>query len=74
MAWDAADNIYISDGYINSRVAKYDKDGNWAGSFGEPGSGPGQYSTLHSIVIDNQDRIYIADRNNRRIQVHGHLR
>jgi hypothetical protein len=69
VAWDSADNIYISDGYVNSRVAKYDKDGNWAGTFGEPGAGPGQYSTLHSMVIDRQDRLYIADRNNRRIQV-----
>ncbi len=69
VAWDSADNIYVSDGYINSRVAMYDKDGNWVGSFGEPGSGPGQFNTLHSMVIDNQDRIYIADRGNRRIQV-----
>jgi hypothetical protein len=69
VAWDSNDNIYITDGYINSRVARYDRDGNWLGSFGEPGTGPGQYNTLHSIVIDQQDRLYIADRNNRRIQV-----
>lgn len=69
VAWDSKDNIYISDGYINSRVAKYDRWGNWVGSFGEPGSGPGQFNTLHSMVIDAQDRIYIADRGNRRIQV-----
>ena len=61
-------NIYITDGYVNSRVAKFDKDGNWLSSFGEPGTGPGQYNTLHSIAIDNQD-ISVADRNNRRIQV-----
>jgi streptogramin lyase len=69
VAWDSNDNIYISDGYINSRVAKYDKDGNWIGSFGEPGSEPGQLNTPHSIAIDNQDRIYVADRGNARIQV-----
>ncbi|HEU4616424.1 MAG TPA: peptidyl-alpha-hydroxyglycine alpha-amidating lyase family protein [Gammaproteobacteria bacterium] len=69
IAWDSDDNIYISDGYINSRVAKYDKDGNWVGSFGEPGSGPGQLNTPHSMVIDDEDRIYVADRGNRRIQV-----
>jgi len=68
-ALDSKDNIYISDGYINSRVAKYDAEGNWVGSFGAPGTGPGQFNTLHSMVIDNQDRIYIADRGNRRIQV-----
>jgi hypothetical protein len=69
VAWDSADNIYISDGYINSRGAKYDKDGNWVGSFGEPGAESGQFNTLHSIAIDNQDRIYVADRGNVRIQV-----
>jgi hypothetical protein len=69
VAWDSHDNIYISDGYVNSRVAKYDRYGNWTGSVGEPGTGPGQFNTLHSIVIDAQDRIYIADRGNRRIQV-----
>jgi len=69
VAWDSEDNIYISDGYINSRVAKYDKDGNWVASYGEYGSGQGQFNTLHSIAIDAQDRIYVADRGNRRIQV-----
>ena len=61
MTWDSAGNTYISDGYINSRVARYDRDGNWLGTFGEPGSGPGQFSTLHGIVTDQQDRIYVAD-------------
>jgi streptogramin lyase len=69
VAWDSADNIYITDGYINSRIAKYDRDGNWIGSFGGPGTGPGQFNTPHSIVIDRDNRLYIADRNNRRIQV-----
>jgi hypothetical protein len=69
MAWDKDDNVYISDGYINSRVARYDKNGNWLGSWGEPGTGPGQFNTLHSIAIDAQNRIYIADRGNVRIQV-----
>jgi 6-bladed beta-propeller len=69
MTWDSSDNLYISDGYINSRVAKYDKDGNWAGSWGEFGAGPGQFNTLHSIAIDSQNHIYVADRGNVRIQV-----
>src|ERR1700744_5533644 len=69
MTWDSKDNLYISDGYINSRVAKYDKEGNWAGTWGEPGSGPGQLNTPHSIAVDRQDRIYVADRGNVRIQV-----
>jgi hypothetical protein len=69
MAWDAAGNTYISDGYINSRVAKVDKDGNWLKSWGEPGDRPGQFNTPHSIAVDAQGSIYVADRGNRRIQV-----
>jgi hypothetical protein len=69
MAWDAAGNTYISDGYINSRVAKIDKDGNWLKSWGEPGDRPGQFNTPHSIAVDAQGRVYVADRGNRRIQV-----
>src|SRR5579864_2185115 len=69
MAWDAAGDTFISDGYINSRVAKYDKDGKWLMSFGEPGSGPGQFNTPHSIVADAEGNIYVADRGNGRIQV-----
>jgi DNA-binding beta-propeller fold protein YncE len=69
MTWDSEDNIYISDGYINARIARYDRDGNWLGSWGSPGSGPGQFNTPHSIVADRHNRIYVADRGNRRIQV-----
>ena len=69
MAWDAAGNTYISDGYINSRIAKIDKDGNWIGSWGEPGTGPGQFNTPHSIATDASGNVYVADRGNGRIQV-----
>jgi DNA-binding beta-propeller fold protein YncE len=69
MAWDPAGNTYISDGYINSRVAKVDKDGNWLKSWGEPGDKPGQFSVPHSIAVDAKGNVYVADRGNRRIQV-----
>jgi streptogramin lyase len=69
MAWDAAGNTFISDGYINSRIAKVDKDGNWLKSWGEPGSESGQLNTPHSIAVDAEGKVYVADRGNRRIQV-----
>jgi DNA-binding beta-propeller fold protein YncE len=69
VAWDTAGNTFISDGYVNSRIAKVDKAGNWLKSWGEPGDQPGQLNTPHSIAIDAQDNIYVADRGNRRIQV-----
>ncbi len=69
IAWDPAGNTYISDGYINSRVAKVNPNGKWLMSFGEPGDKPGQFNTPHSIAADAQGNIYVADRGNRRIQV-----
>ncbi len=69
VAWDASGNAYISDGYVNSRIAKVDKDGNWVKSWGEPGDQPGQFNVPHSIAVDAQNNIYVADRGNRRIQV-----
>ena len=69
VTWDPAGNIYISDGYVNSRVAKFDKNGNWIASFGTPGNGPLQFNTPHSITSDNAGNLYVADRGNRRVQV-----
>src|SRR4029077_4851543 len=69
MAWDAAGNTYISDGYVNSRIAKADKDGVWLKSWGEPGDKPGQFNIPHSIAVDAQNNVYVADRGNHRIQV-----
>jgi len=76
IAFDSDDNIYISDGYINSRVAKYDKHGNWIKSWGSRGrsgehadQNPGQFNIPHNIGIDRQNNVYVADRQNRRIQV-----
>jgi sugar lactone lactonase YvrE len=69
VAWDSAGNAYISDGYVNSRIAEVDKDGAWLKSWGEPGDQPGQFSVPHSMAVDAQNNIYVADRGNRRIQV-----
>ena len=69
MTWDLEDNTFISDGYINSRVAKVDKDGNWIKSWGERGDKPGEFNTPHTIAADAKGNIYVGDRFNRRIQV-----
>jgi len=69
VAWDSEGNIYITDGYINSRVAKYDRNGDWVKSWGDKGSKPGQFIIPHAIVIDRNNNIYVGDRTNRRIQV-----
>ena len=69
VAWDSKGNTYISDGYVNSRVAKYDSNGDWVKSWGEPGTGPGQFRLPHAIAVDAEDRVYVGDRSNRRIQV-----
>src|ERR1700761_6868918 len=50
MAFDKAGNTFISDGYINSRVAKVDKDGNWIKSWGDRGTGPAQFNTARSVI------------------------
>ena len=70
VAWDSEGNIYISDGYINSRVAKYRQErrlGEVVGRARAPG--PGQFHLPHAIVIDRNDNVYVGDRTNRRIQV-----
>jgi hypothetical protein len=76
VAFDSDDNVYISDGYTSSRVAKFDKHGNWIKSWGSRNTGgqhanenPGQFNTPHNIAIDRQNNVYVADRGNRRIQV-----
>jgi sugar lactone lactonase YvrE len=69
VAWAPDGTIYISDGYVNSRVAKISKDGDWIKSWGQKGKGPGEFNLVHSIATDVKGNVYVADRNNRRIQV-----
>jgi sugar lactone lactonase YvrE len=69
VTWGPNGDIYISDGYVNSRVAKLSKDGDWIKSWGQRGKGQGEFNLVHSIAADAQGNIYVADRNNRRIQV-----
>jgi DNA-binding beta-propeller fold protein YncE len=61
--------LYITDGYGNSRVHKYTPDGRHVLSWGEPGIEPGQFVRPHNVVVDKDDHIYVADRENHRIQI-----
>jgi hypothetical protein len=69
VAWDAAGNIYVSDGYGNSRIAKFDKNGVFIKSWGSRGTAPGQFNIPHTLAIDAKGLVYVGDRGNNRIQV-----
>ena len=69
VTWDTEGNIFVADGYNNSRVAKMSKDGTWVKALGKRGSAPNEFNTPHGITADAKGNIYVADRGNRRIQV-----
>jgi sugar lactone lactonase YvrE len=70
IAFDPQDDMFVSDGYGNSRVVKIAKDGTWVKAVGTHGSGDNQFSTPHGIATDPQGNVYVADRGNFRIQVY----
>jgi hypothetical protein len=65
-------DVFVSDGYGNARVVHFDKTGKYQNEWGELGSKPGQFSIPHAIAADSKGRIYVADRNNVRIQIFDH--
>jgi DNA-binding beta-propeller fold protein YncE len=69
VAWDAAGNIFVSDGYGDSRVVKYDKNGRFMKSAGTRGNQPGQLNLPHTLATDARGNVYIGDRSNARVQV-----
>jgi DNA-binding beta-propeller fold protein YncE len=62
-------DIFVTDGYGNSRVVKFDRDGNFIKTWGKYGTGPGEFDLPHSIVVDQEDRVYVGDRENARIEI-----
>ena len=71
VAWDQQGNIFVSDGYCNNRVVKYDKDGHYITQAGseKPGSGPAEFNLPHALQVDRQGNVYVADRTNFRYVV-----
>jgi DNA-binding beta-propeller fold protein YncE len=68
-AFSPRGEIYISDGYGNARIHKFAPDGRLLFSWGEPGSGPGQFRLPHGIAVGRDGTVYVADRENSRIQL-----
>jgi NHL repeat len=62
-------HIYVSDGYGNACVHKYTPDGKPVKIWGEPGTGPGEFNIVHNIVTDEDGWVYVADRENHRVQI-----
>lgn len=69
VAFSPSGDIYVADGYDHGRIVRFDSDGCWLGSFGERGLGRGQFEVPHGIAIDADGRVYVADRDNARVQV-----
>ena len=61
--------FYVADGYSNARVHKYTPDGGYQFSWGESGTGEGQFNIVHNITTDSEGWVYVADRENHRIQI-----
>jgi streptogramin lyase len=68
IAFGPKGRLYIADGYGNARILEYDRRGSRVRQWGSAGTGPGQFSQPHGIAIDDQGVIYVADRNNARLQ------
>lgn len=62
-------SFFVADGYRNSRVVKFDRNGNFLLEWGTRGAGPGEFTLVHSVAVDGRGRVYVADRGNNRVQV-----
>jgi outer membrane protein assembly factor BamB len=69
VGWDAQGNIFVTDGYGDNRVVKYDKNGRFIKSAGTAGNASGQLRLPHTMAMDAQGNVYIGDRSNARVEV-----
>jgi DNA-binding beta-propeller fold protein YncE len=69
IAFAANGDFFVSDGYGNSRVVKFNKQGKYLKEWGKKGTGAGEFNLPHAIVSDDRGRLYVGDRENNRIQI-----
>ena len=69
VAFGPTGEIYVSDGYGNARVMKFDADGQYVLQWGSRGTGPGEFGLPHNLAVDATGRVYVTDRDNQRVQV-----
>jgi hypothetical protein len=62
-------DLYVSDGYGNSRVHRFSPEGKHLASWGQPGNGPGEFNLVHAVAVDSSGRVYVCDRENSRVQI-----
>jgi peptidylamidoglycolate lyase len=61
-------SFYVSDGYGNSRIVKFSREGKWLFAWGKKGAGPGEFNIPHGVSLDSHGNVFVADRENNRIQ------
>jgi DNA-binding beta-propeller fold protein YncE len=69
IAFAANGDMFVSDGYVNSRVIKFSRDGDYLTHWGRKGTADGEFDLVHDVALDGAGRVYIADRTNERVQI-----
>lgn len=69
LAFHPNGDMYVSDGYVNSRVVRYHKNGEYVQHWGKKGTGDSEFDIAHDVTIDKRGRVYVADRTNNRVQI-----
>jgi len=69
LAFTPTGDFYVSDGYVNSRVIKFNKDGEYLTHWGKKGTADGEFNLAHDVCLDSRGRVYVADRSNQRVQI-----
>lgn len=69
VAFGSNGDVYVSDGYVNSRVVKFSREGKFLLEWGKKGTGEGEFNLVHTVAVDARGRVYVGDRENRRLQV-----